>query len=153
MRRLLTAVVGLITLAAVSFLVTLSARPAAAATLTPVTGFGTNPSNLNMHVYVPDRVATRPALLVAVHYCTGSAQAFFDGVAHDYVTAADRYGYVILFPEATRDGRCFDVSTPQALKRDGGSDSTGIASMVRYVQRTYHTDPPARISPVPPPAP
>jgi endo-1,4-beta-xylanase len=157
MKRLLTAIVGVFALATVSLLVTMTARPAAAATLTPVTGFGANPTNLGMYVYVPEKVAARPALLVAVHYCSGSAQAFFGGVARDYVTAADRYGYVILFPEATRDGHCFDVSTPQALKRDGGSDSTGIAAMVRYAQRTYHTDP-ARTyltgtcSPPPPPS-
>jgi poly(hydroxyalkanoate) depolymerase family esterase len=141
MKRLLTAVVGVLALATVALLASLTARLAVAATLTPVSGFGTNPSKLAMYVYVPAKLASRPALLVAVHHCTGSAQAFFSGAAHDYVTAADEYGYVILFPEATRDGHCFDVSTPQALKRDGGSDSTGIASMIRHAQRTYHTDP------------
>ena len=137
MKKLLMAAVGVVTLATVSIGGLVTARPAAAATLTPVTGFGANPSNLNMYVYVPDKPAAKPALLVAVHYCSGSAQAFYSGGAHDYVTAADKYGYIIVFPEATRDGHCFDVSTPQALKRDGGSDSTGIAAMVRYVQRTY----------------
>ncbi|TQS17813.1 esterase, partial [Microbispora sp. KK1-11] len=42
----------------------LGVRPAAAASLTRVTGFGNNPTNLNMYLYVPDRVAARPALLV-----------------------------------------------------------------------------------------
>ena len=46
--------------------------PASAATLTEVTNFGTNPSNLQMYLYVPDNVAARPAILVAVHYCTGT---------------------------------------------------------------------------------
>ena len=98
--------------------------PASAAALTQVTNFGTNPTNLNMYVYAPDRVAARPALLVLVHYCGGSAAAIFDGNGHEYVTAADSYGYVIVVPEATRSGNCFDVSTPAALRRDGGSDST-----------------------------
>ena len=40
--------------------------PASAAALTEVTNFGTNPSNLRMYLYVPDTVAARPALLVAV---------------------------------------------------------------------------------------
>ena len=117
-----------------------SATTAAAASLTEVTNFGSNPSNLNMYTYVPDRVASRPALLVAIHYCTGSASAVFNGYAHDYVTAADQYGYVIVFPEATRSGQCFDVSSPQALKHDGGSDPTSIAQMVRYTVQNMNAD-------------
>ncbi|WP_327048573.1 PHB depolymerase family esterase [Microbispora sp. NBC_01189] len=119
----------------------LAARPAAAATLTRITGFGTNPTNLNMYLYVPDRVATRPALLLLVHYCSGSASGIFNGNGHDYVTAADRYGYIIVVPEATRSGSCFDVSTPAALRRDGGSDSTGIMAMVNYTRQRYNVDP------------
>ncbi|MEV6237633.1 PHB depolymerase family esterase [Lentzea sp. NPDC051838] len=119
-------------------------QPAQAASLTRVTNFGTNPTNLNMYVYVPDRVAARPAMLVMVHYCTGSAGAVHNGNGRDYVTAADRHGYVIVYPEATRDGHCFDVSTANALRRNGGSDSTGIMSMVSYARQRYNVDP-ARI--------
>jgi len=122
----------------------LAPQPAAAASLTRVTGFGNNPTNLNMYLYVPDHVASRPALLVLVHYCGGSAGGIFGGNGHDYVTAADRYGFIIVLPEATRDGHCFDVSSPAALKRDGGSDSTGVMSMVGYTRQRYNVDP-ARI--------
>jgi poly(hydroxyalkanoate) depolymerase family esterase len=141
MKRILRALwVAVLPLLATTVLA--AAGPAsAAASLTQVTNFGNDPSNLNMYVYVPDRLAPRPALLVAIHYCTGSAQALFNGAAHDFVTAADQYGYVIVFPEATRDGHCFDVSSPQALKRGGGSDPVGIMSMVGYARRHYHVDP------------
>lgn len=37
-----------------------------------VTGFGTNPNNVGMYVYRPTRIATNPALIVAIHYCTGT---------------------------------------------------------------------------------
>jgi poly(hydroxyalkanoate) depolymerase family esterase len=97
-----------------------------------------------MYVYVPDTVATQPALLVLVHYCGGSASAITGGNGHDFVTAADRYGYVIVAPEATRDGHCFDVSTRAGLTRDGGGDSTGIMSMVSWTRQRYNVDP-ARI--------
>ncbi len=116
------------------------ASPAHAASLTQVTNFGNNPSNLNMYVYVPNNVAARPALLVAIHYCTGSASALYSGYFHDYVTAADQYGYVIVFPEATRSGQCFDVYSPQALTRGGGSDPVGIVSMVNYAKQKYNVD-------------
>ncbi|MEV7038223.1 PHB depolymerase family esterase [Amycolatopsis sp. NPDC051061] len=126
---------------AAAIVLVVTAQPASAATLTRVTGFGTNPSNLNMYAYVPDHVAAKPALLVALHYCTGSASAVFNGYARDYVTAADQYGYVIVFPEATRSGQCFDVSSPQALTRGGGSDPVGILSMVDYAKQHYNVDP------------
>jgi poly(hydroxyalkanoate) depolymerase family esterase len=122
----------------------LAPRPAEAATLTRITGFGANPTNLNMYIHVPDRVAPQPALLVLVHYCGGSAGAVYNGNGRDFVTAADRYGYVIVLPEATRDGRCFDVSTQAGLTRNGGSDSTGVMSMVAWTRQRYNVDP-ARI--------
>jgi acetylxylan esterase len=142
MRRFLPAAVATaLAVSAAAAAMFLTATPASAAALTQVTGFGNNPSNLNMYVYVPAKVAPRPALLVAVHYCSGSASAFFNGGARDYVTAADQYGYVIVFPEATRSGSCFDVYSPQALKRGGGSDPDGIISMVNYAKSKYNVDP------------
>ena len=144
MRRTLRALLAAATVVLAAATVTVAARPAAAAGRTRVTGFGANPTNLNMYIYVPNTFAARPALLVLVHYCTGSASGIFNGNGHDYVTAADRYGYIIVLPEATRDGKCFDVSTPAALRRDGGGDSTGIMSMVSYTRQHYPVDP-ARI--------
>ncbi|MEU4446130.1 PHB depolymerase family esterase [Actinosynnema sp. NPDC050801] len=145
MRRLsraLAAAVLLLPLIVGTALVT--AGPASAATLTRVTDFGANPTNLAMYAYVPDNVAPQPALLVLVHYCGGSAGAIFNGNGRDFATAADRYGYVVVVPEATRDGRCFDVSTQAGLTRNGGSDSTGIMSMVSWARQRYNVDP-ARI--------
>jgi acetylxylan esterase len=115
------------------------AQPASAASLTEVTNFGTNPSNLRMYLYVPDRVATRPAVLVAIHYCTGTGPALYSGT--EFASLADRYGFIVVYPSATRDGTCFDVSSPQALRRDGGSDPVGIVSMVRYVLQRNNADP------------
>src|ERR1041384_3065077 len=113
-------------------------NPVSAATLTRVTGFGDNPSNLNMYIYVPDRVAAQPALLVAIPYCSGNASALYSGYFADYVRAADQYGYIIVFPEATRSGSCFDVYTEQALRRGGGSDPVGIMSMVDSTRSRYN---------------
>ncbi|MDO0917113.1 PHB depolymerase family esterase [Streptomyces sp. DT2A-34] len=108
------------------------------ATLTEVTDFGTNPSNLRMYLYVPDSVTANPAVLVAVHWCTGSGPDMYNGTEYD--TLADQYGFIVLYPSVTRSSKCFDVSSPQALKRDGGSDPVGIKSMVDWVTRTYDAD-------------
>ncbi|WP_169984521.1 PHB depolymerase family esterase [Microbispora sp. H10836] len=141
MRRRIVALLAAVLMPVVAVTTLLVTRPAAAASLTRVTSFGNNPSNLNMYIYVPDRVAARPALLVAVHYCTGTASALFSGYFRDYVTAADQYGFIIVFPEATRSGQCFDVYSPQALRRGGGSDPVGIMSMVDYAKSRYNVDP------------
>ncbi|MFC6576341.1 extracellular catalytic domain type 1 short-chain-length polyhydroxyalkanoate depolymerase [Planomonospora parontospora] len=131
------ATVAAVVALAVTGLVT--APPASSASLTEITGFGTNPTNLRMHLYVPDSAPARPAIVVAVHYCTGSGPAFHSGT--EFASLADRYGFVLVYPSATRSGSCFDVSSPQALRRDGGSDPVGIMSMVRYVQQRHNGDP------------
>ncbi|MBF9130782.1 PHB depolymerase family esterase, partial [Plantactinospora sp. S1510] len=139
MRRLVQVLGAAGVAAALALLGLTVATPASAATLTEVTNFGTNPSNLRMHLYVPDRVAARPAILVAVHYCTGTGPAFYSGT--QFASLADRYGYIVIYPSATRSGQCFDVYSQQALRRDGGSDPVSIVSMVRYVQQRYNADP------------
>ncbi len=111
---------------------------AQAASLVQVTGFGTNPTNLTMHLYVPDTLQARPPLLLALHYCTGTGQAFFSGT--EWRSAADRYGFIVIYPSATRSGQCWDVSSAAALRRDGGSDPVGLRSMISYVQGRYPID-------------
>ncbi|PGH45088.1 esterase [Micromonospora sp. WMMA1996] len=135
--RLLGAALAAAGLAAVAALAAPS--PAAAASLTEVTNFGANPSNLRMYLYVPNAVAARPGLLVVNHYCTGSGPAMYSGT--QFAALADRYGYVVVYPSVTRSSKCFDVSSPQALRRDGGSDPVGIKSMVDYVRQRYPVDP------------
>jgi len=46
----------------------LAATSTMAASLQAVTGFGTNPSQIQMYIYVPDKLATKPAIVVAVSY-------------------------------------------------------------------------------------
>ncbi|MGW4824711.1 extracellular catalytic domain type 1 short-chain-length polyhydroxyalkanoate depolymerase [Streptomyces sp. NPDC004227] len=137
LRTVLTALLAGVTPLLAALL--LAVPSAHAASLTEVTGFGTNPSNLRMYVYRPDNAPARPAVLVAVHYCTGSGPAFYSGT--EFASLADRYGFVVIYPSATRSGGCFDVSSPQALKRGGGSDPVGIMSMVTYAQQRYGADP------------
>ncbi|MBN1170695.1 MAG: PHB depolymerase family esterase [Micromonosporaceae bacterium] len=140
MRRPLKVVLAAAAVPLVAAAVLVAARPAAAATLTQITNFGTNPSSLKMYVYKPANVAAKPPILVAVHYCTGTASAFASGMASEFVSGADKYGYIVVFPEATRSGSCFDVYTSQALTRNGGSDPVGIKSMVDYAIQNYNGD-------------
>jgi acetylxylan esterase len=115
------------------------APPAHAASLVEVTNFGSNPTNLRMHVYVPDNRPARPAVLVAAHYCTGSGPVFFSGT--EFASLADQFGFIVIYPSATRSGSCFDVSSPQSLQHNGGSDPVGIVSMVNWVLQNRSGDP------------
>ncbi|WFE61304.1 PHB depolymerase family esterase [Micromonospora sp. WMMD712] len=137
-RRIALLAVALATALATTTAVISAATPASAATLTQVTNFGTNPTNLQMHLYVPDRVAARPPLLLALHYCTGSGPALHTG--YQLSSLADRYGYIVIYPSVTRSSKCWDVSSPQALRRDGGSDPVGLKSMIDYVRARYPVD-------------
>jgi len=136
-RRLVTAVAAAVL--GMGGLVAATATPAAAASLVEVTNFGANPTGLRMHLYVPDRVAARPAVLVAVHYCTGSGPAFFSGT--QFASLADQFGFIVVYPSATRSGSCFDVSSPGALRHNGTSDPVGIVSMVNWVLANRNGDP------------
>jgi acetylxylan esterase len=43
-----------------------AAGTAFSASLQQVSNFGTNPTKINMYIYVPDKIATKPAVIVAV---------------------------------------------------------------------------------------
>ncbi|GAB3962945.1 hypothetical protein GCM10029978_019500 [Actinoallomurus acanthiterrae] len=116
-----------------------SIRKASAASLVEVTNFGNNPTNLRMYEYVPNSVAAHPAILVVSHYCTGSGPAMYSG-RPEFPQLADRYGFIIVYPSATRSGSCFDVSTAGALKHNGTSDPAGIMSMVQWEEQHRNAD-------------
>jgi poly(hydroxyalkanoate) depolymerase family esterase len=139
MRSLRTLLAGIAVAVTMCTAAVVTGSPAiAASTLQEVTNFGANPTGLRMYTYVPATLPANPAVLVAVHYCTGSGPAFYSGT--EFASLADRYGFIVIYPSATRDGACFDVSSPGALTHNGTSDPVGIVAMVRYVQAQYHTD-------------
>jgi len=48
------------------FTVVATATLALGASLQAVSSFGKNPTNIQMYIYVPDKVAAKPAIIVAV---------------------------------------------------------------------------------------
>ncbi|RDX49054.1 alpha/beta-hydrolase [Lentinus brumalis] len=110
-----------------------------ASQLTQIFNFGTNPNNVGMFVYKPAKVATKPALIVASHFCTGSAQQYFAG--SKFASLAETHGYLLLFPSSPHPGTCWDVSSDATLKHNGGSDSLGIVSAVRFAIANWGVDP------------
>jgi len=140
--KLTKALTGLGTCALLTVSSLTFAGQASAASLTEVTGFGNNPGNMRMHVYVPNSVQSKPAVLVAMHGCGGSGPGFYSG--SEFGSLADRYGYIVIYPTATQSagfGNCFDNWSDAAKRRDGGSDPVSIISMINYVENRYNGDP------------
>lgn len=115
----------------------LSLVSAAANQLQQVTNFGTNPTNVGMYIYVPTKLSANPPILVNPHWCHGTAQDAFAG--SQYATLADQYGFIVIYPDSPNEAdKCWDVSSTQTLSHNGGGDSLGIVSMVRYALQHYN---------------
>jgi acetylxylan esterase len=124
---------------------------ARAASLQPVTSWGATgvPSYVSMYIYVPDKLATNPPILVVSHYCGGNAQGVFgEANSGGIVAASDKYGFIMVFPQnnpigtASGSGRnCWDVGSTKSLTHDGGGDTQAIAEMVKYTITKYSANP------------
>jgi len=139
MKRSVQALALVLSLALAAIGLAAFALPSSAASLTEVTGFGTNPTGLRMYEYVPSSVKANPAVLVVAHYCGGSGPAMYSGT--EFASLADQYGFIVVYPSVTRSGLCFDVSSPGALTHNGNSDPVGIVSMVQWEEQHRGADP------------
>jgi acetylxylan esterase len=70
----------------------------------------------------------------------GSAQSYVS-FSRDYMTNADRKGFILIYPQTPNNDRCWDVGTVQSLKHEGGGDTQGLASTVKYTLEKYKGDP------------
>lgn len=111
---------------------------AAAGQLVQVSNFGSNPTNVGMFLYKPAKLASPTPLIIAMHYCSGTAQAYFQGT--QYANLADTHGFIVIYPNAPTAGGCWDVHTNATLTHNAGGDSLGIASMVRFAIANYGVD-------------
>ncbi|KAK4228570.1 PHB depolymerase family esterase [Podospora fimiseda] len=108
-------------------------------TLTPITNWGDNPSNLVLDVFVPETLGPNPAIILALHWCSGTGPLYSQSTRYNSLAAA--HNYVVLYPSSPKDNNCWDVATNQSLTRDGGGDSTGLANMVKWAIDEYSADP------------
>ena len=98
--------------------------------LRAVTDFGSNPGALRMWEYRPERLPPSPALVVVLHGCTQNAAGYDHGAG--WSTLADRYGFVVLFPEQERANNpnlCFNWFQPGDTGR-GRGEALSIKQMV-----------------------
>lgn len=107
--------------------------------LTQIKEFGPNPQNVSMYIYIPRKLAPKPAIMVVPHSCHGSALDAFNG--RPYASLGDTYGFISIYPDSPNTAdKCWDVSSKQSLTHNGGGDALGIVSMVRWTTEKYGAD-------------
>ena len=124
---------------AASLLALTSLGNALSSSLQQVTGFTGGPTAAGMYVYIPTNKASPAPIVLAIHYCTGTANAYFSSTL--YAQYADTYGYIVIYPNSPSSGGCWDVSSTGSLTHDGGGDSQTIINMVTYAVNNYGGDP------------
>ncbi|EAW18540.1 alpha/beta hydrolase family esterase [Aspergillus fischeri NRRL 181] len=65
-----------------------------AGSLEHIPDFGPNPTNVSMYIYVPKKLAAKPGIVVAIYYCTGTAEAYYTG--SPYAKLAEQYDFIQL---------------------------------------------------------
>ncbi|TGJ82416.1 hypothetical protein E0Z10_g6333 [Xylaria hypoxylon] len=115
-----------------------SAGVALGASLQQVSNFGTNPTSIQMYIYVPEKVASKPAVIVALHPCGGSASQWYSGTK--LPSHSDTNGFIVIYPQTTRYSNCWDVNNKGSLTHGGSGDALGIMSMLNYTLSKYNGD-------------
>ncbi|KAF1833077.1 PHB depolymerase family esterase [Decorospora gaudefroyi] len=106
--------------------------------LTRVNNFGANPSNLQMNINVPTKLSDRPAIILALHSCGGTGEAYAQSTK--YNALSEQKGFITIFPSTKNDNNCWEVNTAKGLSREAGGDNQGLANMIKYTLRTYNAD-------------
>ncbi|MFG1952578.1 PHB depolymerase family esterase [Micromonospora sp. NPDC048830] len=134
----LAAVAAGITLAAAA-LVAVSA-PAQAASLTQVTGFGSNPGNLAMYAYRPDGLPANSPAVVLLHGCSQNASTYFTNSG--WRKYADQWQFALIVaqqPSANNSSSCFNWFETGDTAR-GQGEALSIKQMVDYARSNYGLD-------------
>ncbi|WP_084516907.1 extracellular catalytic domain type 1 short-chain-length polyhydroxyalkanoate depolymerase [Microtetraspora niveoalba] len=140
------AVVAALTALALLAVLFPGARPARAASLEKVTGFGSNPGGLTMWVYRPDGMPQGAPAVVALHGCTQTANDYFANSG--WRKFADLHRFALILPERIDStafpSNCFQWYQEAHIRRGQGA-ALSIAQMVGHAVGAYGLDP-ARIS-------
>ncbi|GAA1984750.1 hypothetical protein GCM10009838_53540 [Catenulispora subtropica] len=114
----------------------------AAPTLTQVSNFGSNPGGLNMYSYLPTNLAAKPAVVLALHGCTQSANDYY--ADSGWSKYADLYGFAVVYAEQPSGtgltAKCFDWGDTSNDTR-GNGQALSVYQMVQYAEAHYNADP------------
>lgn len=105
-----------------------------------VSGFGTNPGNLNMYSYAPAGISIKAPLVVVMHGCTQNASTVAS--QSGWNTLADRHKFYVVYPEqnsANNSSTCFNWFLSGDQNRNQG-ETYSIKQMVDYMKAHYTID-------------
>jgi acetylxylan esterase len=98
------------------------------------------PSDVQMYIYVPDKVVADPPVLTLIHSCDSNASVVL-GQASGLKSAADQYGFIIVVPQSNPTSlRCWTTDSTQVWTRNDGGDSNAIKQMVVYALSKYQAN-------------
>lgn len=103
--------------------------------------FGSNPGQLRMLSFVPDDLPRNAPLVVVLHGCTQTAQAYDAGSG--WSALAEQYGFAVLYPEQQRSNNpnlCFNWFNPDDTSR-GNGEARSIRMMIEAMTRSHALDP------------
>jgi acetylxylan esterase len=98
------------------------------------------PSDVQMYIYVPEKVVTNPPVLTLIHSCDSNASVVL-GQASGLKSTADQYGFIIVVPQSNPTSlRCWTTDSTQVWTRNDGGDSNAIKQMVVYALSKYQAN-------------
>jgi poly(hydroxyalkanoate) depolymerase family esterase len=122
-----------------------------AGTFSEFPNFGSNPGNLKMFTYLPDRLPDPAPVVVVLHGCNQSARSYLDHSG--WKEHADEAGFALLLPEQQMgpgpiffpDGlnhlaRCFNFAELRDSRRDSG-EALSIKQMIETMTVEHQIDP------------
>jgi poly(hydroxyalkanoate) depolymerase family esterase len=104
--------------------------------LTQVTGFGSNPGNLQMFTHVPANLPANAPLVVVMHGCTQSASAM---ESSGWSAASDAQGFFVIYAQqqsSNNSSSCFNWFVPGDITR-GQGEALSIKQMVDWAKANY----------------
>jgi len=104
-----------------------------------VADFGSNPGNVNMHMYVPENMPANAPLVVSLHGCLQDAETY-NKVG--WKTLADTWKFYLIFPEQKRSNnlyKCWNWFQNENTQRDQG-ESKSIVEMIEKMTTDYAID-------------
>ncbi len=108
--------------------------------LTAVASFGSNPGRLSMYEYAPAGVPANAPLVVALHGCTQSADAY---VGAGWNQLADTWKFYVVYPQqssSNNSNKCFQWWDAASTARDSG-EALSIKQMVDSMKARHSIDP------------
>lgn len=109
-------------------------------TLTEVVAFGSNPGDLQMFKFVPEKVADSPSLVVVLHGCAQSAEdiARLSG----WNQLAEQHQFIVLYPQqkvTNNIQKCFNWFVEEDIQKDSG-ESLSIKAMIDQMVKDHSVD-------------